>query len=79
MFLGKQIEQSLLIFALSGEVCRCPQCSKKFRPVEGVNTHAPAVSPIISGGDITGAVAFLGGNDDRHVTDDPPRCFLENR
>ena len=44
--------------------------SEEFHPVEGVNTHALAVSPIISGGDITGAVAFLGGSDDRHVTDD---------
>ena len=44
--------------------------SAEFHPVEGVDTHALAVAPIISGGDITGAVAFLGGDDDRHVTDD---------
>ena len=44
--------------------------SAEFQPVEGIDTHALAVAPIISGGDITGAVAFLGGKDDRHVTDD---------
>ncbi|WP_024858358.1 stage V sporulation T C-terminal domain-containing protein [Ruminococcus albus] len=44
--------------------------SAEFQPVDGVDTHALAVAPIISGGDITGAVAFLGGKDDRHVTDD---------
>jgi stage V sporulation protein T len=44
--------------------------SEEFHPVEGVNTHALAVAPIISGGDITGAVAFLGGKDNSHVTDD---------
>ena len=43
---------------------------ESFRPVEGIDVRALAVSPIISGGDITGAVAFLGGKDDRTVTDD---------
>lgn len=42
---------------------------EEFRPVEGISAHALAVSPIISGGDITGAVAFMGGSDDRPVTD----------
>lgn len=44
--------------------------SEEFRPVEGMAAHALAVSPIISGGDISGAVAFLAGRDDQRVTDD---------
>ena len=43
--------------------------SELFRPVEGVSAHALAVAPIISNGDITGAVAFLAGEEDQKVTD----------
>lgn len=38
-------------------------------PVEGVANHALAVSPIISNGDITGAVAFIANKDDEHCTE----------
>ena len=44
--------------------------SEEFCPVEGINARALAVSPIISGGDVSGAVAFLAGRDGQRVTDD---------
>ncbi len=43
--------------------------SEEFRPVEGVPAHALAVSPIISNGDISGAVAFMASDDNEHVTE----------
>lgn len=40
----------------------------KLIPVEGINRNALAVSPIISSGDVTGAVAFLSNETDETVT-----------
>lgn len=37
-------------------------------PVEGVNIHALAVSPIVSNGDLTGAVAFVSNDENQRVT-----------
>ena len=37
-------------------------------PVEGVSTHALAVSPIVSNGDITGAVAFISTENNQYAT-----------
>ncbi len=37
-------------------------------PVEGVSRHALAISPIISSGDITGAVVFIAGENDSVAT-----------
>lgn len=42
---------------------------EKLRPVEGVSNHALAVSPIISNGDITGAVAFVAGDENDVCSD----------
>ena len=44
--------------------------SDPFRPMEGVTAHALAVTPIISNGDITGAVAFVAPEDGATVTED---------
>lgn len=41
----------------------------QFKPVEGVGTHALTMSPIISNGDITGAVAFMASEDNDYVND----------
>lgn len=38
-------------------------------PVEGIGKHALAISPIISSGDITGAVAILAGENGNKATD----------
>lgn len=42
---------------------------QKIQPVEGINRHAVAIFPIISTGDVTGAVAFLANDSDSVVTD----------
>ncbi|MBR1383762.1 MAG: AbrB/MazE/SpoVT family DNA-binding domain-containing protein [Ruminococcus sp.] len=40
-----------------------------FRPVEGISANALAVSPIISNGDITGAVAFMSSKEGEYATE----------
>ena len=42
--------------------------TQPFRPVDGISANALAVAPIISGGDISGAVAFLAPDERTHVT-----------
>ena len=37
-------------------------------PVEGMNAHALAIAPIISGGDVSGAVAFVAEKENECVT-----------
>ncbi len=41
----------------------------KVQPVEGISRHAIAVFPILSTGDVTGAVTFLANDNDAVVTD----------
>ncbi len=41
----------------------------KVHPVEGINRHAVAVFPILSSGDVTGAVAFIANDSEAIVTD----------
>ena len=43
--------------------------AEPFRPVEGMSANALAVSPIISNGDISGAVAFMASGENDHVTE----------
>ncbi|MDO4944725.1 MAG: stage V sporulation T C-terminal domain-containing protein [Ruminococcus sp.] len=40
-----------------------------FRPVEGVAAHALTIAPIISNGDISGAVAFMASSDSERATE----------
>lgn len=42
---------------------------ERFRPVEGVSAHALTISPIISNGDISGAVAFMASSDNERATE----------
>ncbi len=42
--------------------------SQKIMPVEGISRYALAISPIISSGDVTGAVAFLCNDNDDTAT-----------
>lgn len=43
--------------------------NEPFKPVEGMQANALAVSPIISNGDISGAVAFMANGENDHVTE----------
>ncbi len=43
--------------------------SRELHPVEGVNASTLAAMPILSAGDVTGAVAFLAGNKNQTATD----------
>lgn len=43
--------------------------SSQVMPVEGISKHALAICPIISAGDISGAVAILAGEGDSKSTD----------
>ena len=44
------------------------ESDKPLYPVEGVNVHALAVAPIVSNGDITGAVAFVSNSENERVS-----------
>lgn len=39
------------------------------KPIEGLDSSALAVTPIISAGDVAGAVAFVSNGDDSHASD----------
>ena len=43
--------------------------AEPLRAVEGINTHALTVAPILTNGDITGAVAFMATDDTELCTD----------
>ncbi|WP_294408502.1 stage V sporulation T C-terminal domain-containing protein [uncultured Ruminococcus sp.] len=43
--------------------------AERVRPVEGLTACALTISPIISNGDISGAVAFMAADDSQHVSE----------
>ena len=43
--------------------------AEPLRAVEGINTHALTIAPILTNGDITGAVAFMATDDTELCTD----------
>lgn len=46
-----------------------PDNSQKLAPIEGIENTALAVFPIISSGDITGAVAFMSNSNNKKATE----------